>query len=565
VELIIVAVIVYFAIRGLKRAGTPVAGTPLVGWVPGTKWRVLVPLGRTDVRLVLRHPAFVVGVLVTPLMLFAATESVTSWRYASAGIALGLVPLGWLTIIAVDLVMLRPRRTGTDELFATLPTPQPVRTSAMLSAAIGPVIVSIVLAVAWVLVVSSRDAVRGSPRWAEIAAGVLIVAGSVCVGVAVARWLPNPGFGVLAAAATMVIQARFLDVTTWPWDRTEGDQLRFLGFLASPTGVVDDFLEVRPAGWHLAYLGGLVVVMAGVALAREGMRRPVAIVIGAGVLVAATAGWSQIRPLSAAQQDAMVSYLVEPAGHQICDTSAAVRFCSYPNFAGQLVGWQDRVHKTLAMLPAVALTDRPPLEVVQRPAIVVSSDACTPIAFEEGLPPGVAARVSAAALWPADGHVHPPFDEESFPCSERATGGFFLAVQTGAWGVGLPPAPHDRNDRCTANGQARAVVALWAGTAGTPGGATTLRDVISDGSTDGLMIDFDDWDDPPMWGVDYTVADADLALAMLDLPVDDVRAALAADWLRWTDAGTPSSALATELGLAATGATPTAPSAPTCT
>ena len=252
-ELIIVAVVVYLVFRGLQpRCGTASTAPQLVGWVPDTKWRVVAPLARTDLRLVLRHPAFVVGVLVTPLMLFAATESVSSWRQASAGIALGLVPLGWLTIIAVNLVTLRPRRTGTEELFAALPAPQPVRTTAMLSAAIGPVIAAAILAAAWVLVVGSREEVRGSPRWAEIAAGVLIVAGSVCVGVAVARWLPNPGFGVLAVVVTIVIQARFLDVTTWPWNRSEGDPLRFLGFLASPTSVTDDFLELRPSGWHLA-------------------------------------------------------------------------------------------------------------------------------------------------------------------------------------------------------------------------------------------------------------------------------------------------------------------------
>ncbi len=561
-ELIIIAVVLYLVFRGLSRGRNRVDGGQLVGWVPATKWRVVAPLARTSVRLVLRHPALVMGVLVTPLMLFAATESVSSWRQASTGIALGLVPLGWLTIVAVNLVMLRPRRTGTEELFAALPAPQPVRTSAMLSAAIGPVSAAAILAAAWVLVVGSRDEVRGSPQWAEIAAGVLIVAGSVCVGVAVARWLPNPGFGVLAAVATIVIQARFLDVATWPWNRPEGDQLRFVGFLARPTSVTDDFLELRPSGWHLVYLGGLVVVMAGVALAREGTHRPVAIVVGTGVLVAATAGWIQTRPPSTAQHDAMTAYLLEPGNHQICETSATARFCAYPNFSADVARWQDRVGQTLAMLPAAALASRPALNVIQRPAIIVSNNNCSPAAFEDGLPPGVAARVSAAKLWPADGHVHPPFAEETFPCSERAAAGFFLAIQTGAWGVGLPPAPHDANERCTAGSQARAVIALWAGAAATPNGKMTLRDVISDGSRDGLVIDFDDWDDPPMWGVDYTVADANVALAMLDLPADDVRAALAVDWSRWTDRRTPSTALATELRLGGTVVAASAPPPP---
>ena len=562
-ELLVIAAVLFLVFRALSRTSDRVDGAQPVGWSPGTRWRVVAPLARSNLRLVLRHPAFVVGALVTPLMLFAATERAPSWRYASAGIALGLVPLGWSTIIAVNLVALRPQRTGTEELFAALPAPQPVRTSALLSTALGPVVVAAALAAGWVQFFSI-DEVRGSPQWAEISAGLLIVAGSVCVGVAVARWLPNPGFGLLAVIATMVIQARFLDVTTWPWDRDEGDQMRFLAFLAEPTSITDDFFELRPSGWHLLYLGGLIAVMAGFALAREGLRRPVVFVVGTGVVVAGGAGWIQTRPPSAAQQDAMVSYLLEPGAHQICEDSVVARFCAYPNFAGDLPDWQDRVHETLSMVPAAALEGRPPLEVIQRPAIIVSNDNCSPMAFEDGLPAGVAARTSATELWPADGHVHPPFEAESFPCSERTTNGFFLAVQTGAWGVGLPPAPHGRNERCTASGQARSVVALWAGAAATPDSATTLRDVMTEGSSDGILIDFDDWDDPPMWAVDFAVADATIALAMLDLNVDAVHAALAADWALWTDPRTPSATLAAELGLDAAGATRSPPTGAIC-
>ena len=137
-ELLVIAVVLFLVFRGLSRAADRLDGAQPVGWAPDTNWRVIVPLARTDLRLVLRHPAFVAGVIVTPLILFAATESVSSWRYASTGIALGLVPLGWLTIVAANLVTLRPRRTGADELFAALPAPQPVRTSAMLSTALGP-------------------------------------------------------------------------------------------------------------------------------------------------------------------------------------------------------------------------------------------------------------------------------------------------------------------------------------------------------------------------------------------------------------------------------------------
>jgi hypothetical protein len=155
-------------------------------------------------------------------------------------------------------------------------------------------------------------------------------------------------------------------------------------------------------------------------------------------------------------------------------------------------------------------------------------------------------------LWPADQHVHPPFSDETFPCSDRNGDGFFLAVQTAAWATGLPPAPHDDDRRCTASGQARAAVALWAGAAASPGGADTLRDVMRDGVADGgPTVTFDGWDSPPMWGVDYAVSDAEVALAMLDLPVADVRSALGVEWDRWIDPSTTTETLADTLGLAA--------------
>ena len=88
----------------------------------------------------------------------------------------------------------------------------------------------------------------GTPQWAEIAAGVLVVAGAVAVGVTVGRWLPFAAFGIVAAVAVTLIQARFLDDTTWPWNLPHSHPVRFLGFLAETDPIGDPALEIRRPG-----------------------------------------------------------------------------------------------------------------------------------------------------------------------------------------------------------------------------------------------------------------------------------------------------------------------------
>ncbi len=549
VVLAAVAAVVWRLLRGRSPVRTGPSEVGPVGWCPGTVWRVARPLARADGARVLRHPAFIVGVALTPLMLLAATGQEHAWHAIGPSIALALVPMAWSTIIAVDLVALRPRRTGADELLAALPAPQPVRTTALLAAGLGPVLVATAVSAAWVAVVETRgDDVTGTPVWSEVGAGILIVAGAVGLGVATARWLPRAIVGVAVAIATAFIQARFLDVTTWPWDGRESDLVRFLGFIASGTSAGDPVLEVRPAGWHLVYLAGLVAIAGAVALARDGIRRPVATLLAIAIVVSAGAGWMQTRPPTAETEARMVSYLTQPADHHVCETTGDVRYCAYPGFADQIARWRGPVEATLAVLPRAARGTRPPLQVIQRPATIVGNSGCSPIPFDAALPAGVAARITPAALWPADHDVHPGFSEDSFGCSDHDGNGFFLAVQVGAWATGLPPAPHDLDERCTATGQARSVIALWAAAAARADGAATLRRTVVEGSVaGGSLISFPGWDAPPMWGVQYAVSDAELALELLERPARDVAETLGARWARWTDPAASSAELADAL------------------
>lgn len=551
VVVVLVAVIAAVAIRALlrRRRGDVVdaAEVGALGWVAGANWGVVRPLARADAGRLLRHPAFLAGVVLTPLMLHAAMEGDPRWWERSPSMALAMVPLGWLTIVATNLMALGPRRAGVDELFSAAPSPQPVRTTGLLVSGWVAVAAAVLLAAGWLAVsaVTVDDAV-GTPRLAEISAGFLIVAGAAVVGVAVARWLPHLGFGVLAAFAVTFLQARFMDPATWPWNTAESHPGRFLGFLAGPTSAGVPQLEVRPAGWHLVYLAGLVLLMALVALARDGFPRRLGAALAAAALVIATAGWVQTRPPSDARVTAMVGYLTDPSAHQMCSVAGTTTFCAYDEQLHRVDVWSARDRAVRALLPA-AVAGRE-LAVTDRVPTVVGNSSCGPQSFLEGLPPAVARAVSATDIWPDDGAVHPGTNR--FPCGGRPVEELFTALQIGSWAVGLPPSPHGLDVRCDAAGQARAVTALWLAGAATPGGARTLRELADEHG--GGPLTFASWDDPPMLGATFASADVRLATALLDLPAERVSAALAERWSLMTDPATPSVAVAGAFGLAAT-------------
>jgi hypothetical protein len=544
---------VWWVVRSVRRRreSGPPPEQGAVGWTTSTVWRTLRPLAAVENRRLLRHPAFVAGIVLTPLMLWAATivdhTSREHWRGLSTDIALALVPLGWFTIVASNLLVLRPSRSGTAELLATLPAPQPLRTAGALATIGVAVAAALSLSAGWVVLLSARGDAVGTPQWAEIGAGVLVVAGAVTVGVAVGRWLPFAAFGIAATVAVSVIQARFLDDTTWPWNVPHSHPVRFLGFLAEPTSVGDLALEDRPAWWHLVYLAALVALMCVVALARDGVPRRLGAALVAAVGLVAVAGWAQTRPPSADRIAAMVSYITEPTGHQACERRAGVRYCAYPPSRHLVDEWDARVQGVLALVPPTVA--RRPLAVIQRIPTTIGNSDCAPRPFLAGLPAQVTERLSPRTVWPDDGNLHPDLGNGSFPCDDRPTNQLFTAVQAGAWAVGLRPAPHFDDQRCSADGQARSVVALWLAAAATPDGAELLDELSSEGASQTGALTFDGWDNPPMWGVVYSASDARLATAMLEQPTRRVANVLADDWPRWADPATSSTELARRFGL----------------
>lgn len=496
-------------------------------------------------RRLLRHPAFVSGIVVTVLLLWLTSgDADLHWADWSVSVGLVLVPLGWLTIIATNLMAQRDRRHRVSELTETTPAPPMARTAGLTLATLATVpVTALVLAGSALHTWWRYDVIGSGPVLAELAVAPVLVVGGGVVGVAVARWLPRPVAAVAAVIAVIQMQVWMTQSVTAPTRR--------LAFWVDADSIRLPQVMPRPAEWHLLWLAAWTVVLAVVALARHGMRRSTVAVVTAALVAAGVAGWAQTRPPSEGDLAVAASVLTEPEQHQVCETHGPVTYCAYPRYRDLIGRWRTAVDGVLAAVPP---SSRSGLEVRQRIATVLSNPDCQPRPALEMLPPEVADRVAPIDVWPRDGAVHPAIaGAETGPCGGAYddSGWVFTAVAAGAWAVGLPPAPWGDDTRCAADGEARSAVALWLGAQGVPGGPDRLRRLREDHALfwTGRVEFGAHWDNPPQWGVAWHLSDLDAALALLDRPDDEVRALVVEHWDRLIDPATTTPELRTLAGI----------------
>jgi hypothetical protein len=131
--------------------------------------------------------------------------------------------------------------------------------------------------------------------------------------------------------------------------------------IALPAALVD-----RPSGRHLAYLAGLALVLATLALLRSGARARVAVpALAAALAVTVAAGAAQFvggEGVQAARAEATA----DPSAMQTCQNRAGVTYCAFDDFTAWIPGWEEVVRDVAALVPAAETTAGPPLAVRQR-------------------------------------------------------------------------------------------------------------------------------------------------------------------------------------------------------
>ena len=170
--------------------------TALVLEAPEPTRSVTTALARLEALRIVRHPAFLLGLLGTLFTLLQERDADMQQYWMLNGQA--FVTLGVGTFLAACLNAGRVHRDGADELYAAAPTPADARTRALLLApAAAAAVTTFLTAVAWLLAVGpdGRIAIEGetlAPSLLSAAQVPLIVAAFGALGVAVGRWLPQP-------------------------------------------------------------------------------------------------------------------------------------------------------------------------------------------------------------------------------------------------------------------------------------------------------------------------------------------------------------------------------------
>jgi len=502
--------------------------SPSHAGVPADRRHAALALARVEGIRLLRHPLTIAAVL------FLAGIWVSGWftneanRYpilqdVDRDTELGMMLLlGGAALIASNLAVLRPHRTGTAALGDVLVLPQRLRTAAHLLALLPLGLLAAVLAVARVAVLAVAPA-AGRPNPYELATGPVTVLLLGALGVLFGRLSRS---AIVAPLALLVLLATLIVVPLlWPsptaparWLQPvvpEGDAAFVL-----PAPV---HLMTRHAGPHLVYLIGLVGLVAVAALARGGARTArTAPAAAVGLAVVLVGGILQAAPPSRSVLDARIAAEQRPSTQQTCRTLSQVTYCAFPDFTRWIPGWDAQVRGVLRWVPAARAQQ--PIAVRQR--IVMQGNGSPLVAgwTADDLAAGTPDAVTVDTRWG---------DSRS---AARLAGFVAYRVVTGQR-PGIGPL-------CGA----RRVTVSWLAGQASPASHTGLRLLAEQQDGDGEFGVFLQ-EAASGFGVLLPRRELTMALALLDRPADEVGARVLAAWDELTAPGTTTERAAEILGV----------------
>ncbi|MCK9875467.1 hypothetical protein MXD59_06700 [Frankia sp. Ag45/Mut15] len=485
-------------------------------------WRATIALSRVETARLIRHPAVLVGLLAYLLpWLYSAMTRGEAGRFpvlqdSDRGTQIRLLPLALATLLAANMAMLRPAQSGADAQLEVLVLSARHRAAALLAALVPVGLIAAALVGARMTDLAVQSGASGHPNPFELAGGPLMV---VLLGV-VGVLLGSLTRSAAAAPLAMVTLAVAVLAAMLP-GRLAQSSARWLLPLASRREGAPPLpisLLGRPAGWHLAYLTGLIVVLAVATLAVNKMRTSLlGVVSAAGVVLILIAGVLQLRSPSGELAAARDAATYQPAAQQICEHRGQLTYCSFPDFRPQIAGWDNVLQGILRRLPP-AVADQP-WTVRQRVQAAGNTEAGA----------GMGQPVPLAQ-WQNDDNRHgtPASVPVATSWNDNATV-IDLAGQFAYRAVTGRAAPADGLQIC----EARGALVIWLAGQASPRSRKGLDSLIS-GSSGGVAMT------AAGFGSGYYVADRVVAfgLRMLSQPADTISARVRSTWPELTTPGT---------------------------
>ena len=498
-----------------------------------SEWQVAVAIARREAIRLAR--ASIVPLLVVVLLEGTSSRAdIVDLRSASFNGPFAYLLLAATTLVVSHRAVTRSRRDGSEELLSTTPAPPRARTAGHLLAVLAPTAMSALagLVLAWSM---TQTVTVGSFVPSELAVGPLLVAGAGCLGVLLARMWPQRFTPYLACVA---IAAMELSVNN---PLLVGSGARWLAFWVEGSLW---WLLPRHSTAHLVYLLGLIAMAAVGALLRHGLTRGLVTVAVASIAVTAGAAAAQMRQPQAHWRQANAMF-ADPASQQRCFERDGVRYCVFEEFTDLGDHFAAMAGSVRAVVPERAWPSR--LEVTQRVTALDFQYVGPAAEHLPHLPDMPRSRIRQ----PDDGAIHPALEFGWSPVQET---GFGLQVASAAVGLPLVPDPKE-GSVCVAAGQARAVLALWAGAHATDDAPAGLRWLIDQANPDRAWPPGRSEQDAvlPVAEADvyggFAVSYADIRLALRMLEVDGAAARLADRWELLADPAATSLQLAEALGI----------------
>lgn len=549
---------------GVNRATSDVRAS-----APARVWQI----ARAEGRRLVRHPLTLVGLALSAWMIYEVTRPLVPLMERDiVRLAATAAPLMITTLLVTHLATTRPRRDDTGELFATAPVPPSMRTAGLLVACMWPAALGLMFALAGTGYLYAIGGI-GTPDLFDVAAIPAAVATAGVIGVALGRWVPSR---IAATIAAIVLIGAHLWMDGNVIDAAGGNISRLM--LHADWGAsmaLGPELLPRSPDLHLAYVAGLVAIVAAAAIARH-RRHLGVLMLGAGgaALVVLTAG-QLLEPIPDARADEMITLISDPSDELTCQTRDQVDYCMLEHYTPWIDVWHPTIAGVLERLPAN-----------QRPERLRVELDLSRAAFDlEGVLSG--RRHDIFELHDASGrrdadtiYVGPILRRGAAGDKQRlglalSTSAFVLEIG-GLVTVDNPdvnqefdpehsdrPPPDELEVPCTTVGQAREVVALYlAGRSSAaaerglrrevdrhsygfdtshPGGVIVWRDRLDVGHEFPIEERITSW----------SLAGAIHAQHLVDRPDDQVLTRLQEDWSRWTSPGTTRQELLDEFDLEA--------------